>query len=210
MTRRVKTLIRLGIRSVSPSDQSPHGETLGLYLPIAKFLREISWSFSANFCRVSTWNFAEKSLSKIRDFYFSSRKKLFRARGVLRWNANKELFFRGKGRKLLGDKLLMSTESPYHFDHLLQVSNKSLWILILYTFFNIYPHVYSPVAGADNPLWIYFSDVKRKALSLCHFCCKFKKIIFEVFILYIFLPVFIHTYSPGAGADNPLGSEFLF
>ena len=26
----------------------------------------------------------------------------------------------------LGDKLLMSTESPYHFDHLLQVSNKSL------------------------------------------------------------------------------------
>ena len=32
----------------------------------------------------------------------------------------------GKGRKLLGDKLLMSTESPYLFDHLLQVSNKSL------------------------------------------------------------------------------------
>ena len=25
-----------------------------------------------------------------------------------------------------GDKLLMSTESPYYFDHLLQVSNKSL------------------------------------------------------------------------------------
>ena len=25
-----------------------------------------------------------------------------------------------------GDKLLMSTESPYHFDHLFQVSNKSL------------------------------------------------------------------------------------
>ena len=31
----------------------------------------------------------------------------------------------GKGRKPLGDKLLMSAESPYHFDHLLQVSNKS-------------------------------------------------------------------------------------
>ena len=32
----------------------------------------------------------------------------------------------GKGRKPLGDKLLISTESPYHFEHLLQVSNKSL------------------------------------------------------------------------------------
>ena len=32
----------------------------------------------------------------------------------------------GKGRKPLGDKLLMSTESPFHFDHLLLVSNKSL------------------------------------------------------------------------------------
>ena len=53
----------------------------------------------------------------------------------------------------LGVKLLMSTESPYHFDHLLQVSNKSLCILILCTFFNVFPHVYSPGAGAGNPLW---------------------------------------------------------
>ena len=40
MTRQVKTHIRLGIRSGSPSDQSPrcpHEETLGPYLPIAKF-----------------------------------------------------------------------------------------------------------------------------------------------------------------------------
>ena len=32
-----------------------------------------------------------------------------------------------KGIKSLGDKLLMSTESPYHFDHLLQVSKKFLF-----------------------------------------------------------------------------------
>ena len=58
-----KTHIRLGIRSVSPSDQSPrcpHEETLGPYLPIAKFrgvsprnlkesLRELSRSVSAKF-----------------------------------------------------------------------------------------------------------------------------------------------------------------
>ena len=61
MTRRVKTHIRLGIHSVSPSDQSPrctYEETLGPYLPVAKsrgvsprnlaeFLRELSRSFSA-------------------------------------------------------------------------------------------------------------------------------------------------------------------
>ena len=42
MTGRVKAYIRLGIRSVSPSDQSPrcpHEETIDPYLPIAKFRR---------------------------------------------------------------------------------------------------------------------------------------------------------------------------
>ena len=67
MTPPVETHIRLGIRSVSPSDQSPrypHEETLGPCLPIGKFhgesprnlaefLREISRSFSANFHGVS-------------------------------------------------------------------------------------------------------------------------------------------------------------
>ena len=39
MTPRVETHIRLGIRSVFPSDKSPrcpHEETFGPYLPIAK------------------------------------------------------------------------------------------------------------------------------------------------------------------------------
>ena len=29
-------------------------------------------------------------------------------------------------------------------------------LLILYAFFNVCPHVYSPGAGADNPLWTKF------------------------------------------------------
>ena len=58
----------------------------------------------------------------------------------------------GKGRKPLKDECSMSTESPFHCDQLLQVSNKSLSILILYTFFNVFPHVYSPGAGADKVL----------------------------------------------------------
>ena len=89
MTRRAKTHIWLGIRSVSPSDQSPrypHKEILDPYLPVAKFrgispqhlmecLREMSRSFSANFCGVSPRKFAEKTLGDTSDFYFSPRKK---------------------------------------------------------------------------------------------------------------------------------------
>ena len=106
MTRRVKTRIRLGIHSVSASDQRPrcpHEETLDPYLPIAK----CSWSVSAKsrgvsprnlaeffreLFRVSPQNFTEKTLGEISDFYFSPRKQLFRARGVPRRNARKELF----------------------------------------------------------------------------------------------------------------------
>ena len=35
-----------------------------------------------------------------------------------------------------GDYILVSTERPYHFSHLLQVSKKSLWSLILYNCFH--------------------------------------------------------------------------
>ena len=53
MTRRVKTHIRLGTRSVSLSNQSPrcpHEETLGPYLPIAEF-RGVSPRNVAEFLR---------------------------------------------------------------------------------------------------------------------------------------------------------------
>ena len=46
----------------------------------------------------------------------------------------------------------MSTEKLCHFAHLLQVSKKYLWSLILYIIFHVFIHVYSPGAGADNPL----------------------------------------------------------
>ena len=60
----------------------------------------------------------------------------------------------GQGQQPFVDKILMSTERPFHFAHLLQVSK------------NIFDFIH-------------------------------------------ILPVFIHVYSPGAGADNPLGSEFF-
>ena len=152
------------------------------------------------------------------------------------------------------------TESPEHFDHLLQVSKWSLWILILYTFFNYFIHIYSPGTRADKPLgskfwcqkkalttsticcrfqknlfefWFYThiliffphfphayrqgqttlcgqnSDVNRKALSLCPFVASFINISLKCDFIHTFA-CFIHVYSPGAGADNPLGSEFLY
>ena len=82
---------------------------------------------------------------------------------------------RGKGRQTPGVKILTSTESPYHFDHLLQVSKISLWILILYTFLNAFSHVYSTGAGADNPLWTKFCCQQKGSVTL-PICCKFQKI----------------------------------
>ena len=45
----------------------------------------------------------------------------------------------------------------------------------------------------------------------CHFAhlLRFKKISLKSDFIHNF-SCFIHVYSPGAGAHNPLGSEFLF
>ena len=51
-------------------------------------------------------------------------------------------------------------------------------------------------------------DAYRKNLALCPVTASFKKYLWSL-ILYIIFHVFIHVYSPGAGADNPLGSEVL-
>ena len=200
----------------------------------------------------------------------------------------------------------MSTERPYHFDHLLQVLKHHFEVGFYTYFFNVFKHIYSPSPGAENPLvtkfwrqqkaqitlticckfqndlfefWFYTQfliilymyiapgqgqikpwgqnfDVNRKLLPLRPFVASFKNIslnsnlytflmFFQMYRdrgrqpfvnkilmsterpchfahllqvskkylwslnLYIFLPVFIHVYSPGTGADNPLGSEFL-
>ena len=108
---------------------------------------------------------------------------------------------RARAKKPIGDKFLMSTESPYHFDHLLQVSNKSLWILILYTFFNVFPHVGG--AGADNPLWAK-SWCQQKRLVTLPICCKFQKNIFEVW----FYTWFFMNITPGQGQTTPWGPNF--
>ena len=163
----------------------------------------------------------------------------------------------GRGTQPTGDKNFMTTERPFLFAHMMQVSKWPLRNLI-YTFLMILYMYIAPGQGQKplgyklwcqqkalttsticckfqtNLFWFWFythfliyfdmyiaegqgqgqttlcgqnSDVNRKALSLCPFVASLKKI---SLILYIFLPVFIHANRPGAGADKPLKSEFLF
>ena len=51
-------------------------------------------------------------------------------------------------------------------------------------------------------------DVNRNLLSLRSFATSLKKNLFEVWFYTIFFMIFIHVYSPGAGAENPLGTKF--
>ena len=100
MTPRVETHIRLGICAVSQSDQSPrcpHKETLGPYLPIAKF-RWVSQQNLPEFLRELSKSFAEKSLGEMW-FLFSStkkkeKKKEIRTKGVPQ--LKKSMVVRGK------------------------------------------------------------------------------------------------------------------
>ena len=74
MTPRVETHIRLGTRTVSPSDQSEKKEeTLGPYLPIAKF--------------------RENPRRNKRFLFFSA--KIYFAQGVFRGETRKMSFFLG-------------------------------------------------------------------------------------------------------------------
>ena len=67
----------------------------------------------------------------------------------------------------------MSIGRPYHFTHLLQISKKSLWSLILYIFFHDLIHVYSPGAGAYSPQGAKFW-CQQKLLVTLVICCQFQ------------------------------------
>ena len=63
-------------------------------------------------------------------------------------------------------------------------------------YFNVFIHVYSPRAGADNPLGTNV-DVNRKPLSLCRIVASFKIISTRFFM-------FFHMYiAPGRGRQTP-------
>ena len=96
-----------------------------------------------------------------------------------------------------------SQQKPRHFGHLLQVLNKKklLESLDFIHFFHEFIHVYSPGAGADNPLGTkYWCQQEHLVTSVM--CCKLKKISLKS-RFYTFFHDFIHVYSSRAGADSP-------
>ena len=82
-----------------------------------------------------------------------------------------------------GNEILMSSGTSCHFGHLLLVSKKSLWSLILYDFFHDFIHVYSPRAGTDSPQGTKFW-CQQKCL-VTPFIASLKKV-FEVWFYTIF------------------------
>ena len=73
-------------------------------------------------------------------------------------------------------------------------------------YFNAFIHVYSPRAGADNPLGTDV-NVNRKPLSLCPFVASFKTISLKSDFIHIF-HVFPHVYSRGQGQTTHWGQNF--
>ena len=69
----------------------------------------------------------------------------------------------------------------------------------------LYMHI-APEQGQTTP-WGQNFDDNRKAFSLCPYVASFKMISSKSDFIHIFND-FIHVYSPGARAENPLGTNF--
>ena len=115
----------------------------------------------------------------------------------------------GQGQTTPEDKILMSTETSCHFDHLLQVSKQSLWSLILYIFFFMILYMYIHVAlgqGLTTPRGRNFY-VNRNILSLWSFVVSFKKNLFEVWFYAIFFMILYMYIAPGQRQTAPRGQN---
>ena len=74
-----------------------------------------------------------------------------------------------------------------------------------YTHFLLFLHMYIAPGQGQTTLCGQNPDVK--SLVILPICCNKISLKSD---LYITFHVFIHVHSPGAGADNPLVSEFLY
>ena len=100
----------------------------------------------------------------------------------------------------------MSTETSCHFGHLLQISKKSLWSLILHNFFHDFIHVYTPGQGQTAPRGQSF-DVNRNVLSFHSFVASLKKMSLKWEFIQIF-SWFSMYIAPGQGRQPPREQNF--
>ena len=114
----------------------------------------------------------------------------------------------GRGQTVPRGQILMSTERPYHFTHLLQVSKKPLWSLILYNFFFMIYYTYiTPRQGQTAHRGQSF-DVNRNVLSFHSFVASFKTMSLKSDFIHFFHDL-IHVYSPRVGSIQPPKDKVL-
>ena len=112
----------------------------------------------------------------------------------------------GRGRQPIRAKILMSTEglitmviccklkrifSISEFIYIFSWFNKCIWLQV------------RGRRPQGTKFWC-----QQKPLVTSVICYKFQKNLFEVCFYTFFFHDFIHVYSPGAGADNHLGTKF--
>ena len=71
----------------------------------------------------------------------------------------------------------------------------------------MFHHMYIAPGQGQTIHWGQTFDDNRKAFSLCPYVASFKMIYSKSDFIHIFND-FIHVYSPGARAENPLGTKF--
>ena len=74
-------------------------------------------------------------------------------------------------------------------------------------FFHDFIYVYSPGAGADNPLGTKFLCHQKRLVNLV-ICCKFQKHLFEAWFCTIY-SWFLHVFSPGQEQTAPRGQSLM-
>ena len=78
-----------------------------------------------------------------------------------------------------------------------------------YTHFLMFFHMHIAPGQGQTTLCGQNPEVNRKAWSLAHLLQVSKNYLWSL-TLYKIFHVFIHVYRPGTGADNTLGSVFLY
>ena len=74
-------------------------------------------------------------------------------------------------------------------------------------FFHDFIHIYSPGAGADNPLGTKFWCQQEYLVTLV-ICCKIRKNLFEVWFYTFFFMILYMYIAPGQRQTTPRGQSF--
>ena len=112
----------------------------------------------------------------------------------------------GQGQTTQGTKF-WGQQKPLVTSVICYKLKKNLFEAWFYSFSHDFIHVYSPRAGADNPLGTKFWCQQEHLVTLV-ICCKFKKKSLWSLILYIFFMILYMYIAPGQGQTATRGQSF--